>query len=470
MKYDYDLICIGLGPAGMAVSAMGSEMGLKVCAIEKEKVGGECMNVGCIPSKSILQVAKYRHSVEKLKEMELLDGEMPEVKAPFAKIAEYLGYIADKKTMKMFDKVDLVLARGSAKFVDQHTVKVEDKTVTAQKIFIATGTEPMIPPIPGVRDIEILDNTNIFKLKEVPKSLTIVGGGAIGCEMAQAFTRLGTKCTIVQMDEHLVPIGDKQAGLLLEETFKKEGIDVYNSRKITGLKNEDGLIVLSTEDGLAVKSEKLLMAAGRKVAIDGLELDKAGIKYTKRGIQVDKKFRTNVKHIYAVGDCNGGVMLSHAAMHHGMFGIMNAVSPFSSFQFKNYVIPWTVFTEPQVSYVGMTESELKKKGIKYQTYQANYGDYGAAIAENIPEGFVKVFTNSTGKIFGVSIVGEGSGEMINEWALAIQKNIRLHSMMFVAHSFPTMGYLSKRVAELWMMDKMKSSLVQKMCKFFYRTM
>ena len=468
MKYDFDLICIGLGPAGMAVSVMGAEMGLKVCAIEKNKIGGECMNVGCIPSKSLLRISKFRHSVSKLKEMDLMDENAPDIKPPFARIADYLDYISNKKTLKMFDKVTLILDEGAASFVDSHTVRVGTRTITAQKIFIATGTEPMLPPIDGISDIDILTNLNIFNLTEVPQSMTIIGGGAIGCEMAQAFTRLGSKCAIVHMDDFLVPLGDKVAGKLLEDVFKKEGIDVYNSKQISSIKKEGNEISLRTEDGICIKSEKLLIAAGRNVVLDELKLDNAGVKYGSQGIEVDEKFRTSVKYIYAVGDCNGGVMLSHAAMHQGMFAIMNAVSPFAIFRFKKYVIPWTVFTEPQVSYVGMREEDIKKKGIKYETHIAKYEDYGAAIAENVGIGFVKVFTNSFGKVFGVSIVGDGSGEMINEWALVIQKKIRLHSIMFLAHSFPTMGFLSKRVAEMWMMKKMNSPFVQKLCGFFYR--
>lgn len=470
MKYEFDLICIGLGPAGMAVSVMGAEMGLKVCAIEKHKIGGECMNVGCIPSKSLLRISKFRHSTSKLQEMGLMDGDLPNIKAPFPKVAEYIEYISDKKTLKMFEKVTLILGEGAASFVDSHTVKVGNRTITAQRIFIAIGTEPMVPPIPGIADVDILDNTNIFNLEDVPESMTIIGGGAIGCEMAQAFTRLGTRCTIVQMDDFLIPLGDGEAGTLLEDVFRNEGIEVHNSKKIAGVNKEGNGIVLRTEDGISIKSEKLLMAAGRKINLEGLKLDNAGIKYGKRAIEVDEKYRTSVKHIYAVGDCNGGIMLSHAAMHQGMFAIMNAVSPFAGFKFTNYVVPWTVFTEPQVSYVGMGEDELKKKGIKYETHMVKYEDYGAAIAENVSCGFVKVFTSSLGRVFGASIVGEGSGEMINEWALIIQKKIRLHSVMFLAHSFPTMGFLTKRVAETWMMNKMDSSLIQKLCRFFYRKM
>jgi pyruvate/2-oxoglutarate dehydrogenase complex dihydrolipoamide dehydrogenase (E3) component len=470
MKYDYDLICIGLGPAGMAVSVMGSEMGLKVCAVEKNKVGGECMNVGCIPSKSLLTVASLKNATKELYNMGLTTEKPVDVKTPFNKIQSYLDFISDKKTMKMFDKVDLLLGEGGAEFVDKHSVKVGDKVVSANKIFIATGTNPALPPVPGIDKVDdILTNENIFSLKEIPESMTIIGGGAIGSEMAQAFSRLGTKCSIIQMDEHLVPVGDPEAGELLEEVFKnEENIDVHNSKRISKIDKKDGIVSVYTEDGLELKSEKLLVAAGRKINLSPLKLENAKIKYDHRGIKVDKKYRTSTKNIYAVGDCNGGPMLSHAAMHEGMFAIMNAVSPFRMFKYTNFVIPWTVFTEPQVSYVGTTEAELKKRKIKYQTIKVKYGDYGAAIAENLEKGFVKVFASSMGKVYGASIVGAGSGEMINEWALIIQNKIRLHKVMFLAHSFPTMGFLTKRISEEWMMKKMKSSFVQKMCKFLFR--
>ncbi|MCT4614896.1 MAG: NAD(P)/FAD-dependent oxidoreductase [Marinifilaceae bacterium] len=469
MKYDYDLACIGLGPAGMAVSIMGVEMGLKVCAIEKNKVGGECMNIGCIPSKSILTIGHLRAATNKLREMGLTDSEPPIVESPFAKIQSYLNYISDKKTMKMFDKVDLILGEGHAEFKDSHSLQVGDKIVTAKRIFIATGTNPAMPPIKGLDTIDnILTNENIFSLDQIPKSMTIIGGGAIGTEMAQAFTNLGTKCSIVQFDDFLIPNGDREAGELLERELRKEGIDIYNKQRISSVEQKEGEIILKTESGLELVAEKLLVAAGRKINLNQLKLENAKIKHDGRRILVDKKFRTSTKNIYAVGDCNGQIMLSHAAMHQGMFAIMNAVSPFRLFKNTNYVIPWTVFTTPQVSYVGMSERELKEKKIKYQTIVQKYEDYGAAIAENLAVGFIKVFVSSRGKVYGVSIIGDGSGEMINEWAVIIQNNIPMHKVMFVAHSFPTMGFLSKRVAEEWMMKKMKSKSLQSLCKFMYR--
>jgi len=441
-----------------------------VAGIERRAIGGECMNVGCIPSKSLLRIAKTRHAVAKFPMMELEDSVAPGIKDPFSRIQEYLQYINDSKTTKMFDKVDLHLQEGDAEFVDAHTVQVGDKKLTAKRIFICVGTRPAAPPIPGLDTIDYLTNENIFNLDKVPASMTIIGGGAIGCEMAQAFSRLGCKVTIVHMDPHLVPVGELEAADVLEEAFKKEGIDVYNGRMIAKLeKTDDGMVALETDKGERIISERLMLGAGRRFDFSALNLDKVGIKHGRGGIEVDKYLRTNRKHIYAVGDCNGHFLLSHAAMHQGMIALMNTMMPGPfRMNFRKYVVPWTVFTEPQISCVGMSEKQLKEKGIKYQTIKMNYEDYGAAIAEAIDTGFVKVFASKLGKIYGACIVGEGSGEMINEWGLAIQKKIRLHDIMLLQHSFPTMGFLTKRVGEQWMMNHMKSNALKKMMQFMYR--
>ncbi|NCC51651.1 MAG: NAD(P)/FAD-dependent oxidoreductase [Spartobacteria bacterium] len=468
MKYEYDLLCIGLGPAGMAVSIMGAEMGLKVCAIEKNKIGGECMNVGCIPSKSLLQMARARHTFDILEAMELCPVLKPDVKNPFKRIREYITYINDKKTVAMFDKVDLILGQGGASFVDPHTVAVGDRKVTAKRIFIATGTHPMVPPIPGIETVDFLTNENMFELDQMPKDMVIIGGGAIGSEMGQAFSRLGTKCSIVQMDPYLIPVGNQDAGELLEKVFKDEHIDVYNNRKIDRIESVDGRVRVHTDQGDVLEGERLLIATGRKMDVTALKLENAGVKTTPQGvIAVDNTLRTSQRHIYAVGDCNGAFLLTHAAMHQGMIALMNSMMPFKQ-NFRKFVVPWTVFTEPAVSHVGMTEKTLKEKGLAYEVIQANYGDYGAAIAENLGVGFVKVYCSPAGKIYGTSIVGDGSGEMINEWALAIQKKMRMHDIMFLQHSFPTMGFLTKRTSEMWMMKRMRSETLRNLCRFMFR--
>jgi len=465
VKYDYDIVTIGLGPAGMAVSIMGSAMGLKVCGIERRKIGGECLNIGCIPSKSLLKIAKLRHISESFERMGLSDVPKPELREPFKKVREFLKYVNEKKTIKMFDKVDLVLREGGAKFIDPHTMAVGDRKITGKKIFICTGTSPMVPPIPGLDKVEFLTNENLFDIDELPKSMTIIGGGPFGCEMGQAFSRLGTKVTIAHMDPHLLPVGDLDAAQLLQEELEKEGIEVHNGVRIEEVQKQNGSILVRIEGGSELVSEKLLVAAGRRVNLDSLKLDNAGIEYTGNGITVDKYLRTNHKHIFAVGDCNGYVQLTHAAMHQGMLALMNAMLPWPmKKKFKDYVVPWTVFTEPEVSQVGATEEQLKKRGIKYQVIRTNYEDYGRAIADGVATGFVKALCSSGGKIYGVTIIGENSGEMIHEFAFAMQERKRLHHIMFLQHSFPTMSFMNKRISEMWMMEKMKSRFLRWMCK------
>ena len=469
-NYDYDILTIGVGPAGMVVSAMGSEMGLKVCAIEKNKLGGECMNVGCIPSKALLRMAKTRHAVTKFADFDMAEMDLPGVNNPFPNIQKKLTFINETKYGKKFAKVDQVFRQGAASFVDSHTVAVGDRKITAKRIFICTGTRPSMPPIPGLDTVDnILTNENLFNLEAIPESMLIIGGGAIGSEMAQAFSRLGCKTTIVQMDAHLLPFADKFAGETLEETFKKEGIEVYNSRSISQIESKDGRVILKTKEGETLEAERLLLAAGRVPTLDGLELENAGVNYTPKGIPVNGNLETNVSHIYAVGDCNSTHLFSHAAMHQGMIALMNIMRPWPfKKDFRKYVVPWTVFTEPQVSMVGMQESELIAAGIKYDVIEAKHADYGAAIAEQVTTGSVRVLASKMGKIYGVSIIGEGSAEMINEWGLAIQKKIRLADIMLLQHSFPSMSFMNKSIGENWMMNMLKVSWMKKMMGLMMR--
>jgi len=470
MKYDYDLIVIGLGPAGMAVSIMGAEMGLSVCAIEKNNIGGECMNVGCIPSKALLRMGKVRHLTTRMADYELSETPEPDVLKPFEQIAEQLNFISEKKTIGMFDRVDLIYRQGAARMVDAHTVEVGERRVTAKRIYICIGTSPAIPKFPGLDQIEVLTNENMFHLEEIPESMIVLGGGAIACEMAQAFSRLGSKVTMIIRGPRLMWREDQDTTDLLEATFEREGITILREQKPTQFTEKDARVVMETDAGQTVEAERVLVAAGRQFNFESLELENAGIKYSEKGIHVNKRLQTSRKNIYACGDCNGYYQFSHAAMHQGMIALINSMSPWPvKFNFLKYVVPWTVFTEPQISRAGMSERMLQEKKIRYETVRVNYGDYGAAIAERIDEGHIKAFVSPTlGRILGVTIVGEGSGEMINEWALAIQNKLSMRHILFQQHSFPTMGFLTKRMGEQWMMGKMKSNFLKKMCAMMFR--
>jgi len=462
----YDAIVIGMGPAGMAVTAMGSAMGLDILTIEANKIGGECLNIGCIPSKGILKAAEALHTAQHLDKYGFDTKLNINGANPMQIVRDNVKAINNKKFLKTFEKAEII--KGFAEFVDSKTVRVNNENYTAKRIFLSTGTKPFVPPIPGIKDVEILTNENIFELKETPKSLTIIGGGAIGTEMAQAFSRLGAKVTMVQMDEHLIPNGDKDAGVLLEEIFQKEGIEVYNSTKIERVEKRDDIIIVHTDKG-SFESEKLLVAAGRKANIDKLNLEAAGIKRERNKIPVDSRMRTNKKNIYAIGDINGIAQLSHAAMHQGMMAIMDAISPFSigKLKHKNYALPWSVFSSPEIAQVGLTEKEAKEKGLKFKVTKKDYSGYGLTVSVGKPEGFIKLIHSATGKIYGVSIIGENASELINEWALAMQKKIRLHDVMMTMHAFPAFSMMNKMATEDWMMGVMDNKKIKRFIKFLY---
>ncbi len=465
MGHDYDVCVIGLGPAGMAVSVMAAEMGLRVVGIEKRSLGGECMSVGCIPSKALLKMAHARHLVSRLPDYALSAVPAPAPTDTFGRIADHLRYIDEKKTRAMFEKVHLVLREGPATFVDPHTVTVAGKPYSAKRVFLCVGSRPAVPPIPGLGGVEYLTNDNLFSIDKIPESLVIIGGGAIGCEMAQAFRRLGSRVSIVHMDEHLLPHGDWEAGRVLEGVFAAEGIEVLNGRKIGEVASSGGSITVRTNVGETLRGERLLVAAGRRFDFSELGLDRAGVEFSDRGIRVDTSLRTTARHIYAPGDANGVQFLSHAAMHQGMLALINSFLP-RPFRrnFRSYVVPWTVFTEPQVAHVGWLERDLKANDMAYEVIETKYEDYGAAIAEGIAVGSVRVYASPSGRIYGARIIGDGAGEMINEWGLAIQNKLRLHRIMFLQHSFPSMSFLTKRASESWAMNRMKSPLMRRLAK------
>lgn len=459
----YDVIVIGLGPAGMNIAGMAPKMGLSTLAIEDHKVGGECLNYGCIPSKSLLKSGEVAFSTQGIEFFGLESPDKINIKNPFEMMRKKMPKINKEMAEQMFEGADLILNQGKASFVDENTVEVGDEKYQGDLIFIATGTKPFVPPIPGLKDIDILTNENVFSLDKVPEKLTIIGGGAIGSEMAQAFSRLGSKVTLAQMDPHLIPVGDEEAGRVLESQFEEENITVYNSTNIEKVEKKDGVIYMHTDKNV-VESDEILVATGREPVLEPLKLDNAGIKYNKKAIEVDEYNRTSNPHIYAIGDCNGKSQLSHAAMHQSMLSLMNSQSPqpIEALKRSNYMVPWSVFTKPEVAQVGLTEKQVSEKNIDFFVLKEEYGKYARAAGEGHDKGFVKVITDMKGTIHGVSIVGESASELIHEWTLAMQNQLTMFNIVMMQHSFPTLSLLNKRVAEQWMMKALDSGAMNQM--------
>ncbi|WP_035589800.1 dihydrolipoyl dehydrogenase family protein [Hippea jasoniae] len=450
----YDVIVIGMGPAGMAASTTASNFGLKVLAIESNKIGGECLNCGCIPSKAILNVAALKDDIDNISEFGLKINGSLDIKDVFLPIQNRIDTIGQKKAEKVFENVDRLIG-VQAEFIDSHTIKAGNNLYYASKaIFIATGSKPFIPNIKGIERIDYLTNKNIFKINEIPERLVIIGGGAIASEMALSFKVLGSKqVSMINMDEHLIPSVDKDVAEVLEEQFLKRGIEVHNNTIATSVYKDGNTIVVNTTNGM-LKCDKILVAAGRVPNIDRLALEKANVHYSKKGIIVDEFNRTNEKHIYAVGDCNGINLFSHAAMHQGMLSVMHLLGTDSPCNLKRsiYPVPWAIFTFPEIAHVGATEKQLEKEGIKFSIVKDYFKNYGRSLVDLKDEGFVKIMVDDRGYVLGASIVGNHASELIAEWTMAIQNHITIMDVAMMQHAFPTLSMMNLRVAQMAMMQ------------------
>lgn len=464
---NYDILVIGMGPAGMAVSAMAVSMGLKVLAVEKSKIGGECLNCGCIPSKALLKASQSYHESSMLGRYGIEQSCSLQSMDPMQVVRDKIAKINGKKLMKVFEAVTLV--SGEAYFHNANTVGVGGQFFRGKRIFIATGTEPFIPPIPGLDGLDFLTNANMFQIEKIPSSLTIIGGGAIGTEMAQAFSRLGAAVNVVHMDPYLIPVGDEEAGRYVERTLAAEGVTVRNGVKIERVER-GGNVFRVFAGGEVFESEQLLVAAGRTPSLESLHLDRAGIEFDRKGIVVDRYMRTSAKNVYAVGDCNGKSLLSHAAMHQGMLAFMRSMSPLS-LPFMNrdkYLVPWAVFTDPEVAHVGLTEKEAQVQGLRFEVVKKDYSSYGRTVADGHPDGFIKVLVGRMGRILGVTVVGEGASDLIQEWVAAMQYRRGMLSVMMTQHPFPSVSTINKMVVEDWMMTKMRSPWIRNIAKILIR--
>ncbi len=431
----------------MPAAAMAGKLGLKVLGIERRALGGECMNLGCIPSKTLIRMSHYN-------------------KYPFKEIKKIVSTLIKEKE-DLMKETNVTVSYNEAYILDKHTVKHGNKKSTARKIFIATGTRPMIPPIEDIKQVEYLTNENIFSLKKIPESMIIIGGGPIGVELAQAFNNYGCKTTIVHMDKHIILKGDEEAAKYLEKKMKKEGIKIYNStiiKKVENIKKKGKKYVKVYTSKGTFEAEKLLVAAGRKVNVENLGLENAKIKYDKHKIHVDKYLRTNIKNIYAIGDVNGESFFSHTAILQGALAVMNSISP-KKFNHKKYILPWSVFSKPEFSHVGLDEKEIKKiKNVEIVKY--DYKEFGGSLAQNA-EGFIKLYVKGF-RVLAVTIIGDKSSELINEWTTIIQNKIPLYKVSFTQHTFPSLSYMNKMIVDKWMMKKMDSIKNKSMIKWFFR--
>ncbi len=466
-KKDYNIIVIGAGSAGLVSAYIGSVLNAKVALIEKHKMGGDCLNTGCVPSKALLRSAKILSYIKRSQDFGLKSAQ---VDFQFADVMERVQNVIQKvephDSIERYTKLGVDCYTGEAKILSPHEVQVNGKTLTTKNIIIATGARPAVPPIPGLDKVDYLTTDTIWNLRELPKKLVVAGGGPIGCELAQCFARLGSEVTLVEMLPDILIREDEEASRLVRQKFIAEGVDVRINSTCKEVVVQDGknYMLVEKEGGTDwVEFDQLLVAVGRAANARGFGLEEIGVQLEPRGtVEVDQYLRTPAhKNIYACGDVAGPFQFTHTAAHQAWYCAVNALfSPLKKFKVDYRVIPWATFTDPEVARVGLNEKDAKEQGVPHEVTTYGIDDLDRAIADSEDKGYVKVLTApGKDKILGVTIVGYHAGDLITEYVLAMKHGLGLNQILGTIHIYPTMAEANKYAAGLWKKDHAPTGLL-----------
>ena len=469
-KIAVDICVIGAGSGGLSVAAGASQLGVTTALIEKHKMGGDCLNYGCVPSKALLAAG---HAAEAQRHPGPFGVENVGFKIVhkdvYKHVRDVIAAIAPNDSVERFEGLGVKVIQAEARFVAPDRVVAGDCEIAARRFVVATGSAAFVPPIPGLDKTPHYTNETIFSLDAVPEHLIVVGGGPIGIEMAQAHRHLGAKVTVLEMFR-IMPKDDPELVDVVKTRLLKEGIDIKEGVKIARVeKTADGVAaVVETDMGEArIEAKALLIAAGRRPTVKGLDLEKAGIEYSEKGIAVDRRLRTTNKKVFAIGDVAGGFQFTHVAGYHAGIVIKNALFRLPA-KADTRPVPWVTYTRPELAQVGMTEAEAKKTGETIRVLRWPFHENDRAQAERETEGMVKAVTTAKGKILGAGIVGAHAGELIQTWVLAIDRGIKIGAIAQMIAPYPTFGEVSKRAAGSFYTASLFSERTKKIVRFLAR--
>lgn len=464
-KFERNLVVIGGGSAGLVSAYIASSVKAKVSLIEQNKMGGDCLNTGCVPSKALIHLANERHILRQYCKQEALPA--LDFKNIMAQVHGVIQQIEPHDSIERYTKLGVDCIQGSAYIESPWHVRVNNQRLTTKNIIIATGAKPFVPPISGLNKIRYLTSDNLWQLQELPEKLLILGGGPIGCELAQAFARLGSRVTQVEMAPRLMVREDPEVSALIEATFKKEGIRVLCNHKAV-LFEQNRLHCEYRGQKVTINFDHVLIAVGRSANTSGLGLeDLAIVLNPNKTIKVNEKLQTSIPNIYACGDVAGPYQFTHTASHQAWYATVNSLfRPFKSFKVDYRVIPWATFTSPEVARVGLNEVEAKQQNIAYELTEYGINDLDRAIADQQATGFIRVLTlPGKDKILGVTIVAHHASDLIAEWILAMKHGLGLKKIMNTIHIYPTHSEANKYLAGNWMKNHKPEKLLSWLKRF-----
>jgi pyruvate/2-oxoglutarate dehydrogenase complex dihydrolipoamide dehydrogenase (E3) component len=467
---DTDICILGAGSAGLSVAAGAALLGARVVLIEPGTMGGDCLNTGCVPSKALLASAKaavaHRHAGALG-----LRAQAPEVdfQAVHDHVPGVIAGIAPMDSVARFEGMGVTVLREPGRFTGPREVVAGDARIAARRFVIATGSAPMVPPIPGLDGVPYLTNETVFGLTELPRHLIVIGGGPIGCELGQAFRRLGAEVTILEMAA-ILPKDDPELAEILRDGLRGEGIDIREGARVTAVEAAGEGISVTVESGGAtdrIAGSALLLAAGRRPVTAELGLEAAGVAFGPAGIEVDARLRTANPRVFAAGDVVGGYQFTHMASHHAVVVIKNALFRLPA-KVETRAVPWVTYTDPELAQVGLTEAAARREHGAIRVLRWPFAENDRARAERSAEGLVKVIATPRGRVLGASILGAQAGELIQPWTLAIAQGIKLSAMAGTIAPYPTRGEASKRAAGSFYADKMSSRWTQGLVRLLLR--
>ncbi|UCE79219.1 MAG: FAD-dependent oxidoreductase [Nitrospiraceae bacterium] len=472
-SYDYDIGILGGGSGGLTVAAGAAQFGAKTLLIEKEKnLGGDCLHYGCVPSKTLIRSAHVYHMMKNAQRYGLpgVDVQPVDYQDVAKRIQYVINTIQEHDSEERFCKLGVKVVFGNSVFTDDHSVRLNGQTYTANKWVIATGSSPAIPPIEGIDQTPYITNKEIFSLDRLPKSMIIIGAGPIAIEMAQSFCRLGTQVQVVQRSGQILSKEDKDMADIVMNVMSDEGITFHLNSGLVRVKDHgtDKEVVIKKKDGSTVnlRADQILVALGRRVNLDNLGLEDISVDFDKKGLKVDSRMRTNHKHIYAAGDVTGAYQFTHAAGYEGGVALSNAILHLPKKADYTYM-PWCTYTDPELASIGMNDKRAKDAGIEYSVWTEEFKSNDRSLAEGEEVGKIKMILNTKGKPVGIQILGPQAGELLSEWIAIMNGGVKLSSMASAVHTYPTLGEINKRVIGNYFSGKIFSEKVKKTLKFFF---
>jgi len=465
-----DICVIGGGSGGLTVAAGASQLGAKTILVERAKMGGDCLNYGCVPSKALIAAGHAAHAVRRAARFGIDVGPPS---ADFARVRDYvqgvIAEIAPQDSVERFEGLGVRVIAASARFHDHATVAAGDRLITARRFVVATGSAPAVPPIPGLDRVRFETNETIFERASRPEHLIVIGGGPIGLELAQAHLHLGAEVSVIEM---FAALGrdDPELAEIVKTAFRRDGGRLHENVKVIEVAPAGAGIAVTIEVAGArqtVRGSHLLVAAGRRPNLHGLDLEKAGIAYGAKGIVVDKRLRTSNPRVFAIGDAAGGYQFTHVAAYHAGIVIRNVLFRLPA-KLDDRAVPRVTFTTPELAQVGATEDEARKRHGAIRVLRWPFAENDRAHAESLVEGLVKVVTSTHGTVLGAGIVGAHAGELIQSWILPIAKRMKIKDVAGLILPYPTLGEANKRAAGAYYLPSLFSERTRRIVRLLAR--